>query len=139
MDKTRVFNLVADLQGYIRINLKGREKNGIVQDGKEYDNLCLHLIEGLKTFIDSETGEPVIESIKRKDELFKKGKGYNNLPDLLVKWKHKPVAGYRKIFSQQFGEIEFKTPGKNPDGRSGNHRPEGFVIAIGKNYTANPS
>ena len=29
---TKVFNLVADLQGYIRINLKGREVEGIVEE-----------------------------------------------------------------------------------------------------------
>ncbi len=131
--KTRVFNLLADLQGYIRINLKGREKNGIVQEGEDYDNLCSHLIEGLKTFKDSETGEPVIESIKSKDTIFKKGNAYDHLPDLLVKWNNKPVSGYRNIFSQQFGEIKFTMPGKNHDGRSGNHRPEGFLLASGKN------
>ena len=134
---TKVFNMVADLQGYIRINLKGRESEGIVNEGKEYDDLCNQLIDGLYTFVDSETREPVIENIKRKDELFPKNTGFDNLPDLLVKWKDKPAAHCKKIVSPKFGEIEWPMPGQNPDGRSGNHRPEGFLLAVGKNIKEN--
>lgn len=136
-NKTKVFNLLADLQGYIRINLKGREKEGIVPEGEEYNTLCDQLIEGLKTFKDAETSEKVIESIKRKDDIFKQESGFNNLPDLLVKWKDKPAASYKKIVSSEFGELEWPTPGLNPDGRSGNHRSEGFLLAVGKNIKVN--
>jgi predicted AlkP superfamily phosphohydrolase/phosphomutase len=136
---TKAFNLVADLQGYIRINLKGREKEGIVAEGEEYDKLCDQLTEGLMTFKDSESSEPIIESIKRKDELFKKGNGFDNLPDLLVKWKNKPASNYRKIVSSEFGEMEWPMPGLNPDGRSGNHQPEGFLLAVGENIKTNSS
>jgi predicted AlkP superfamily phosphohydrolase/phosphomutase len=132
-----VFNLVADLQGYIRINLKGREKEGIVEEGEEYDELCNRLIHGLMTFKDSETLEPIIDKINRKDKLFNKNSGYNYLPDILVNWKDKPASSYRKIVSPHFGEIEWPMPEQNPDGRSGNHRPQGFFIAKGKNYAAN--
>ncbi len=132
--KTRALNLVADLQGYIQINLKGREKEGIVEAGEEYDKLCTQLIDGLKTFKDAETNEPIVENIKRKDELFTKGKGFDCLPDLLVNWRFKPVADYKKIISLEYGEVEFSSQGKNLDGRSGNHRPEGFLIAVGENF-----
>ncbi len=136
---TKVFNLVADLQGYIRINLKGRERDGIVEEGKEYDEICSTLTKGLNTFVDSETKEPIIQSIKRKDEIFHINDGYRNLPDLLVKWKDKPASGYKKIISDQYGEIEWPMPGKNPDGRSGNHRFDGFLLASGKNIKQNSS
>ncbi len=135
--KTKVFNLVADLQGYIRINLKGREKAGVVEEGEEYDKLCNELYKGLLSFKDAVTNEPVISSIKRKDELFVKGKGFDNLPDLLVQWKDKPASSYSKIVSDEFGEVEWPMPGLNPDGRSGNHRPEGFLLASGKNIKVN--
>ena len=135
-NKTKVFNLLADLQGYIRINLKGREKEGIVEEGDEYNQLCNKIIEGLKTFKDADTMETIVDGINRKDQLFDKGKGFDNLPDLLVKWKFKPAAKYRKIVSSEFGELEWPMPGKNPDGRSGNHRPEGFLIAKGEGFKA---
>lgn len=134
---TKAFNLLADLQGYIRINLKGREKDGIIEPGEEYNQLCDKIINGLKTFRDLDTQESVVESIERTDSLYNKGKGFNNLPDLIVKWKLKPVANYKKIHSSQYGEIEMPIPGFNFDGRSGNHRPEGFLLAVGKNIKKN--
>ena len=134
---TKVFNLVADLQGYIRINLKGREKEGIVEQGEEYDWLCNKVIKGLKTFKDANDLEPVVESISRSDQIYYKGSGFNNLPDIIVKWKFKPAINYKKIISSEYGELEWPSPGINPDGRSGNHRPEGFLLAAGKNIKIN--
>ncbi len=134
--QTKVFSLVADLQGYIRINLKGREREGIMREGDEYDQLCNQISEGLKTFKDADTMESIVDSICRKDQLFNKDRGFDDLPDLLVNWKPKPSACYRKIMSSKFGELEWPMPGKNPDGRSGNHRPEGFLIAKGGGFKA---
>jgi predicted AlkP superfamily phosphohydrolase/phosphomutase len=136
-EKTKVFNLLADLQGYIRVNLKGREKEGIVEQGEVYDNLCSKIIEGLKTFKDEKTQEPVIETAARSDLVFNKGTGFNNLPDVLVKWKLKPASGYGKIISSEYGELKWPQTGKNPDGRSGNHRFEGFFLAVGKDFEEN--
>ena len=35
------------------------------------------------------------------------------------------------LVSAQYGEIAWPTPGRHPEGRSGNHRPGGFLIAAG--------
>jgi predicted AlkP superfamily phosphohydrolase/phosphomutase len=129
---TKALSLVADHQGYIRINLKGREKEGIVNEGDEYEKLCQTIIEGINSFKDEDTSESVIESIERTNTLFNRGKGFQNLPDILVKWKFKPSASLRKVKSPIYGEIEWPLPGKNPDGRSGNHRPEGFLLTSGE-------
>jgi predicted AlkP superfamily phosphohydrolase/phosphomutase len=136
-NKTKVFNLLADLQGYLRINLKGREKEGIVEKGEAYNQLCNKLIEGIKSFKDEKTLEPVIESINRTDHLFEKGPGFNNLPDILVKWKLKPVANYTTIVSDEYGELKWPLPKKNPDGRSGNHCSDGFLLAVGEHFKMN--
>jgi len=56
--------MVSDLQGYIRINMRGREALGIVEPGDEYDWLCSKIAEGLATFVDADTKEPVVESVK---------------------------------------------------------------------------
>ncbi|MGA9291876.1 MAG: alkaline phosphatase family protein [Ignavibacteriaceae bacterium] len=136
-EETMIFSMLSDLQGYIRLNLKGREKNGIVEQGKEYDNLCNKIIEGIKTFKDEKTQEPIVESAEKTDLLFNNGTGFNNLPDILVKWKIKPAAGYNKIISPEYGELKWPQPGKNPDGRSGNHRFEGFILAVGNDFQKN--
>lgn len=136
-NKTKVFNLLSDLQGYVRINLRGREKEGIVEEGIEYNQLCDKLIEGINSFKDVKTMEPIADSINRSDQLFNKGPGFSNLPDIIVKWKPTPVTNYTKIASTDYGELEWPIPGKNPDGRSGNHRPDGFLLAVGENFKTN--
>jgi len=129
---TKAFNLVADQQGYIRINLRGREREGIV-DPQDFDQLCDKIIEGIKSFFDESTGESIVQSIEKTKILFAREKGFEHLPDILVKWKFKPAASYKKIISRLYGEVLWPAPGLNPDGRSGNHRPEGFLLASGKN------
>ena len=130
---TPVASLAADLQGYIRINIRGREAAGIVEPGEEYDRLCAEIIEGLSTFVDADTSEPVVESVMRSDQLFSQGLRRNNLPDLLVRWASSPAANHKAVVSPRYGSISWPIPGRNPDGRSGNHRPEGFLIAVGDN------
>jgi predicted AlkP superfamily phosphohydrolase/phosphomutase len=125
------FSLIADIQGYIRINLRGREAAGMVEPGEDCDRLCAEIEEGLSTFTDADTGEPVVESVIRTDQLFTQGRRLNNLPDLLVRWASSPAANHRAIVSPRYGSILWPTPGRNPDGRSGDHLPEGFLLAAG--------
>ncbi len=134
--RTRAFCQVADLQGYIRINLKGREGAGVVQPGAEFEELCSCITDGLLTFRDADTGEPVVREVVRSDRLFPPGPRRAELPDLLVGWAPSPVAGQRAIVSPQFGQIDLPTPGRNPTGRSGNHRPHGFFIGVGEGFEA---
>jgi len=134
--RTRAFCQVADLQGYIRINLKGREAAGVVEPGVEFESLCAQIADGLLTFRDADTGEPVVREVIRSDRLYPPGPRLGELPDLLVGWAVTPVAGQRAIVSARFGRIDLPTPGRNPTGRSGNHRPEGFFIGVGDGFGA---
>lgn len=133
----RAFALVADLHGYVRINVRGRESAGIVEPGAEFDRLCETLIEGLSTFVDADTQQPVVLDAKRTDRLFSGGERLHELPDLLVRWTHTDAAQHREIVSPRHGKISWPEPGGNPDGRSGNHRPEGFLLATGEGIDAN--
>jgi len=134
---TPAVSLVADLQGYVRINLRGREAAGIVEPGEDYDRLCADIIEGLSTFVDADTGKPVVESVMRIDQLFAQGPRRNYLPDLLVRWASSPAKNHRAIVSARYGSIPWVTPGLNPGGRSGNHRPDGFLLAAGDRIQPN--
>jgi predicted AlkP superfamily phosphohydrolase/phosphomutase len=128
---TKAFCLVADLQGYIRLNVRGREAEGVVAPGEEYDRLCAEIAEGLSTFVDAGTGAPVVLEVSRADRMYAGGARRDLLPDLVVQWARTPRAPAGAIRSPRYGEIEQPIPGKNPDGRSGNHRPHGFVLAAG--------
>ena len=128
---TQAVSVTADVSGYIRINLKGREAQGTVEPGEEYEALCRIIEEGLPTFADTETGEPVVQQVVRREAIFPEGERLAWLPDLIVKWSDSPCYKHRKVVSPRFGEIDWPTPGKNPNGRSGNHRPHGFLFAAG--------
>lgn len=133
--ETPAFSMFSDLQGLIGINLKGREAQGIVEPGAEYELLCDKIIRGLKTFVAIETGEPVVREIVRSNQVFN-GAKVGMLPDLLVNWSHSPANGHRAVVSPQYGTVAWPTPGRNPEGRSGNHRAEGLLIACGKEVKA---
>ncbi|HET8624404.1 MAG TPA: hypothetical protein VFM14_12650, partial [Gemmatimonadales bacterium] len=137
--RTRAFCPLADLQGYIRINLAGREAQGIVPPGRECDALCGQIVEGLETFADADTGERVVLDVGRADAIYPGGARVSGLPDLIVRWAFRPAANQRAIVSPTLGTIEMPSPGIPPTGRSGNHRPEGFVIAIGSGFVPGTS
>jgi predicted AlkP superfamily phosphohydrolase/phosphomutase len=128
------FSLIADIQGYIRINLRGREANGMVEPGADYDRLCTSIAQGLSSFVDADTGEAVVDGVVRTDQLFPETPRRNNLPDIVVRWTDSPASRHRQIISSRYGAIPWPTPGRNPDGRSGDHRSEGFLIATGKAF-----
>jgi predicted AlkP superfamily phosphohydrolase/phosphomutase len=96
-----------------------------------YDALCDQVATGLRTFTDAATGEPLVAEVRRTREIFAEGPALDRLPDLVVCWQDSP-ATHRAVVSSRFGRIERATPGRIPNGRSGNHRPEGFVIARGE-------
>ncbi len=124
---TRAFAFLPDLQGYVRVNLAGREARGIVLPGAEYDALCAQIIDGIAQFTDADTGAPIIQQAVRMDVLFPDHPGLVRLPDIAINWAHTPCAAHRQLTSP-FGTIDWPTPGRNLDGRSGNHRGRGFLI-----------
>lgn len=127
-ESTRAFCPAADLQGYVRLNLVGREARGIVDPG-EVEELHARIAEGLLTFADADTGAPVVRAVARPRDVFPPGPAEPGLPDLLVRWEPYPVAHRRAIRSPRYGTISWPTPGQPPDGRPGNHRPEGLLLA----------
>lgn len=128
---TEAFPLRADLQGYVRINLQGREREGIVPAGQPFAELCDRIAEGLLSFRDATTGEPLVESVERVDRILPDGPSVDRLPDLVVHWQGSPADAHVSVESPRFGVVRRATPGRVPNGRSGNHRPEGFFIAAG--------
>ncbi len=131
------FTLETDLNGYIRINLRGREKNGIVEPGEAFDQLCAAIVKDLETFVDVDTGEPVVEQVVRTDEIFKTGNRLKYLPDLIVRWAPSPFTNQRAIMSNRYTSLSISAPKRNLDGRSGNHSSEGFLLSVGSGIPHN--
>lgn len=84
--KTRAFSIPVSYTGFIRVNLKGREPDGIVSPGAEYTALLDEIEASLMKLGDGETGEPAVVSVSRVRELFGED-SHPALPDLFVEFK----------------------------------------------------
>jgi len=102
-----------------------------VGPGAEYEALCTEISAGLCSFVDQDTGEPVVDQIARVNELYPNGRMRAHLPDLMIRWSPRPAAEHRRIVSTRYGSLAWPTPGYHPQGRSGNHWPDGFLFAAG--------
>ena len=65
----------------VRINLKGREPNGIVQS-EEYDEVRNRIIEAMRLTIDEEEGIRVFERIYRREDIYS-GAYTKDAPDII--------------------------------------------------------
>ena len=86
--RTRAFAHPAENQGYVRLNLRGRERDGIV-DPDEADALMDEIADGLRTFTDLD-GAPAVRSVERVADRFGSGDRAHLLPDLIVRWTDRP-------------------------------------------------
>lgn len=128
--RTRAFAAFCDLDGYIRINLRGRERDGIVA-ADDYGPLCERIAAGLRTWHDADTGVALVREIAFTERTRPPGPMRKHLPDLIVRWVDTPAALHRRLVSERYGSIQWKTPGRHPSGRAGNHRRNGFLITAG--------
>ena len=102
--------------GNIYINLAGREGQGIVQPGEEYDALVAELQEKLEAYVHEETGESPVARVMSRDEAYGT---YDPklIPDLFLANNR----GYRVGWQDSLGIVakEFIEP--NADIWSGDH------------------
>ena len=120
---TRAFSLPTDQYGWIRVNLNGREAEGIVATD-EYDGLCAELEEMLLT-LRSENGEALVQDVVRTSPTAAEAL-HNPLPDLVVHWHDAAFASSLKIRGSrvQATMVSKKTTGQ--------HASAGFCIYRGK-------
>jgi predicted AlkP superfamily phosphohydrolase/phosphomutase len=122
---TRAFAHPAENQGYVRLNLRGRERDGIVAP-EDADALLEEITRGLLTFQDLD-GEPAVASIGRVSESeFATGSRAELLPDLVVRWTNRPASSFTGLRSAEFGTVHRHGVGS---GRPGNHT-EGDAWAL---------
>jgi predicted AlkP superfamily phosphohydrolase/phosphomutase len=121
---TRAFAHPAENQGYIRLNLRGRERDGIV-DPADADALMDEIAEGIGTFVGLD-GAPAVASVERVADRFGSGDRAHQLPDLIVRWVDTPATEVTGLRSPRFGEVQRRGVGS---GRSGNHT-EGDAWAL---------
>jgi len=116
--------------GKIFINLKGRERFGIVEPGKQYEELKDQIKNEIMKLSDPETGELIVERVYYSEEVYS-GPHLKEAPDLIVIMKD---MLYTNII-ETHGEIP-RSIFVKPE-RSGTHRPYGILIASGTGIKEN--
>ncbi len=123
----KVFPLPDVGNSFLRVNVRGREPDGIVEPGAEYEALLNRLEHELKLLINPETNEGPVERISFPQREFD-GPMRESLPDVCVVWSDR--APIRALESLSIGRIE----GSHWEQRSGNHSNAGAIVVSGPNF-----
>jgi hypothetical protein len=114
----RAFALPSFSDGHVRINVRGRERDGIVAP-EEFDAACGEVIDLVASCRDPRTGEPVLaQAIRMRNDPHEPGPA----ADITLMW-----AGAADAFEHP----TLGTIGPFPYCRTGEHSPTGFALIAG--------
>jgi predicted AlkP superfamily phosphohydrolase/phosphomutase len=128
--KTPAFMLPSDHFGQVRLNVRGREREGIV-DPNGVGELVERLRAGLLSFREPD-GEQTVVAVDRTRDLFDGGAFLDQLPDLVVRWSDAPSNSIDRVTSPEHGEV--RRPGSGT-GRSGAHTPYAWALVTPRSLT----
>jgi predicted AlkP superfamily phosphohydrolase/phosphomutase len=117
--RTKAYTTIRSTGEGVSINLAGREPDGIV-DPADFEKVREEVMDRLASFVDPKTGRRPIAAIHKREEVFS-GKHADAAPDILMV----PAEGYSLTHARSAIE--------DADWISGDHRPEGVIVAVGPN------
>jgi predicted AlkP superfamily phosphohydrolase/phosphomutase len=123
--QVRAFTLPSDGVGYVRLNLRGRERDGVVHDA-EVSELKEQIAKGLLSYAGPD-GRPPIAAVERVADILPNAAQAEMLPDLIVRWNETPAAQLDQFVSPEFGEVRRAGGGS---GRSGYHTDDAWAVVI---------
>jgi predicted AlkP superfamily phosphohydrolase/phosphomutase len=116
--------LLADLNAYLRWNLRGRERRGVLEgDGEGLERYISRVRRSLMGLRASGAEVPMVREILLSRDHFPGGR-MGQLPDAVVTWTDCPPLS--RIYSDEIGVLATEPA----TGRSGNHRPDGFCVIL---------
>jgi predicted AlkP superfamily phosphohydrolase/phosphomutase len=123
--RTTVYAPPGYYTGCLRVNLRGREPQGIVEPGAEYDALLTRVEADLHALTDAESGEPVVDHTVRLREVFGDAR-HPALPDLVVFWREHD----RPLRRLRHPRVEL-TQAPHAFHRGSHHTTNGLLVAAG--------
>ena len=121
----RAFALPSFSEGYVRLNVEGREAAGIVSPA-DYDRVWNEVREELEQLRDARTGRPLVTDVLRtRTDAFtatRDGERPSDA-DMIVMWSNTPCDVVDHPRAGRIGPVPFK--------RSGSHVHRGFFMARG--------
>lgn len=130
--RTRGIALRSDVHSFVRFNIVGRERDGVLVRGTdEHRNYRDWVKRNFLALKECGTHEPIVEDVLQMDEVLH-GARRDLMPDLIIRWAHRPRAS--RIYSDELGELAAEPE----TGRTGEHRVEGFAVLLQPNGSAEP-
>lgn len=119
-DQMKAFALPSVADGYIRINVNGREARGVVEPA-DYQRTCTEISQYLSALVDARTGRPLVERVihTRSDPFDDDAR--QSPADLIVLWQEESPSDV--VESPLVGRI-----GPVPYFRPGGHQKQGSKI-----------
>ena len=129
-ERTKAFVIENANEGYIRINLKGREPLGIVEPGAEYERVRNDIYDAAAAMTNPRTGKPAASAVYRTDDICA-GPRRDHMPDIVIIWDVDAQVT-TEVLIERLGLI--RKPGAScqlPPYYTGNHAPRAFAVAMG--------
>ena len=105
------------------LNLRGRERHGVVAPGAEADALKRELITKLSGLEDGERGQVAIRQVYATDKLYR-GPYLDAAPDLIIGYNE----GYRTSWDAAVGKVTTRVIEDNPKRWSGDHSVDPVLV-----------
>jgi predicted AlkP superfamily phosphohydrolase/phosphomutase len=115
VDWSRTYAYATGLGG-IYLNFKGREREGILEEGTEAERVMNAIQSGMPQAVDAKKNQRVVRSVVRREEIYS-GPYVQNAPDLLVNF----CPGYRVSWQSAVGGFAVSLIQDNLRRWSGDH------------------
>jgi predicted AlkP superfamily phosphohydrolase/phosphomutase len=127
---SRAFVIENANEGYIRINVKGREPLGVVAPGAEYERVRDEIGHVLSTMVNPKTGTRAASAVHAIDSLYT-GPRRDHLPDLVVIWDvDAKITTALRLEGHGVVQRDAASCQVAPF-YTGNHAPAAFAIGVG--------
>lgn len=117
----------------IRLNVRGRDPQGTVEEGDEYAQIVDQIRGALMECRDSVSGNKIVEQVFHRDEIYH-GPHVKDAPDFLIRWKEDEVIhgiAMPEGAPSDATEARASVPGEDPRIISGDHNFYGTFLAAG--------
>ncbi len=109
--------------GSVYLNLKGRERDGTVEQGAEADSLADKIIGAMKEMKDPKDGKSIIKDVYKRSEIYS-GDQAGNAADLIIGFQD----GFRSSWQTAIGGAPFELVEDNLKKWSGDHIVDSSIV-----------
>lgn len=124
--RTRGIALRSDTFSFVRFNVAGRERDGVLVEGSEeyraYRDWVVHCFLGLR---ECGTDEPIVRDVLLAHDVLP-GPRAELSPDLIIRWAYRRRA--TAVHSPELGELRAEPE----TGRTGEHSNDGFAVLLNR-------